>query len=297
MQAFLKHGLVTTKWLGDRISSSGSISPLLRILDASWYLPHLNRNPLQEFQQQHIPGALFFDLEGCCDHSSPYEHMLPSAKQFAEYAGSLAVDKQTHVVVYDGSDVGCFSAPRVWWMFRVFGHHNVSVLDGGFRNWLKEGYPVTADVISPASTNFEATRNERWIKTFEEVERNLKTKEFMVVDARAEGRFKGIQPEPRQGVEPGHIPGSLNMPFYSFLTEAGTMKSEEELRSMFQEKNVNLSKPLVVTCGSGVTACQVALAAYLCGKEDTMVFDGAWCEWFLRAKPEQVVSEGKGKSL
>lgn len=286
--------MASAKWLAEKIGDSG-LRPLFRVLDASWYLPQANRNPLQEFQKQHIPGALFFDLDECVDHSSSYEHMLPNAKQFAEYVGNLGITRQTHVTVYDCSDLGSFSAPRVWWMFRVFGHHNVSVLNGGFRNWLKEGYPVTADFVCPAPTNFEATLNASWIKTFEDMEQNLNTNEFKVVDARAEGRFKGIQPEPRQDIEPGHIPGSLNMPFSSFLTESGTMKSEEELRIMFQEKNVDLCKPLVVTCGSGVTACQIALAACLCGKEDTMVYDGAWCEWFIRAKPEAIISEGKGK--
>ncbi|XP_006006937.1 3-mercaptopyruvate sulfurtransferase [Latimeria chalumnae] len=289
-----QRGLLSAKWLSEKLRAGG-LATGLRVLDASWYLPKQKRDARAEFKERHIPEAAFFDLDQCSDRTSPYDHMLPSADAFAQYVGKLGIDSRTHVVVYDGSDWGSFSAPRVWWMFRAFGHRDVSVLDGGLRNWIREGNPVSGEApsLSPGPGEFRASLNSAWVKKYEQVLENVETKEFQVVDARSEGRFRGTEPEPREGTEPGHIPGSVNMPFYTFLTESGMEKNPEELRAMFQEKSVDLGKPVLVTCGSGVTACHIALAAFLCGKEDVMVFDGAWVEWFTRASPENVVSEGK----
>ncbi|XP_042745940.1 3-mercaptopyruvate sulfurtransferase isoform X1 [Lagopus leucura] len=295
-QQLLYRALVSAKWLSEAIKSKQT-GQALKVVDASWYLPKMKRDPKQEFEERHIPDAVFFDIDQCSDRTSPYDHMMPKADEFAEYVGKLGVGNDSHVVVYDGSDQGLFSAPRVWWMFRVFGHEAVSLLDGGLKNWLREGFPLSSGKTQVAPTDFHATLDKCMVKTYEDILDNLDSHRFQVVDARVEGRFRGIEPEPRDGIEPGHIPGSLNIPFTSFLTESGLEKTPEQIRSLFQEKKVDLSKPLVATCGSGVTACHVALGAYLCGKPDVAVYDGAWVEWYMRAQPENIISEGKGKTV
>lgn len=169
----------------------------MRILDTSWYLPKLRRNAKSDFKKKHIPGAAFFDIEQCCDKTSPLDHMLPPEKVFADYVGNLGIDSDTHVVLYDANQLGAFSAPRVWWMFRVFGHSAVSVLNGGLRNWELEGRQVTNQYVRPTATDFKAALNRSWIKNYEDILDNLDTKRFQVVDARSEGRFRGLEPEPR----------------------------------------------------------------------------------------------------
>ncbi|XP_078540015.1 3-mercaptopyruvate sulfurtransferase-like [Lissotriton helveticus] len=289
--------LVSAKWLSEALRSTQLGSPL-RILDASWYLPKTKRDARKEFKQRHIPGSLFFDIDACAERATPYDHMLPTEDDFAEYVGNLGIDNNCHVVVYDGSDLGSFSAPRVWWMFRIFGHRDVSLLNGGLKNWLLEGFPVTSGMRRPTPTEFSAKLDHSQVKTHEEMVDNMETHAFQVVDARSEGRFRGLEPEPREGIEPGHMPGGVvNMPFYSFLTETGHIKAPDQLRQMFEEKRIDLSRPLVASCGSGVTACHVSLASFLCGKEDTAVYDGSWVEWYMRARPEDVVSEGRGKTV
>ncbi|XP_055050613.1 3-mercaptopyruvate sulfurtransferase [Misgurnus anguillicaudatus] len=286
--------LVAARWLADAVKSN-RVGPKLRILDASWYLPKLKRDAKAEFKQSHIPGASFFDIDDCCDKSSKFDHMLPSEGEFADYVGNLGIGNDTHVVVYDASDIGSFAAPRIWWMFRVFGHKSVSVLDGGFKNWLREGHPVTDQYTKPQRTKFKTTFNGSWVKTYENVLDNIKNKEFQVVDARANGRFRGVEPEPRETIEPGHIPGSINMPFTSFMDSNGQELPVEELAKLFQQAGVDIQKPFCVTCGSGVTACHIALAAHLCGHPGVYLYDGSWVEWFSKAAPEHVISEGKGK--
>ncbi|XP_072531202.1 3-mercaptopyruvate sulfurtransferase [Salminus brasiliensis] len=288
--------LVAAKWLSDAVKSN-RIGPSLRVLDASWYLPKLNRNAREEFRQCHIPGASFFDIDECCDTTSPFDHMLPSAGEFADYVGGLGIGNRTHVVVYDGSDFGSFAAPRVWWMFRLFGHNSVSVLNGGLKTWLREGHPVTDQHTKPDSSEFRAEMRACWVKTYEDVLENLSSRKVQVVDARVEGRFRGLEPEPREGTEPGHIPGSINMPFPSFMDSSGLERPVEELTALFQQAGVDLQKPFWITCGSGVTACHIALAAYLCGHPEVCLYDGSWSEWFAKAAPEHVISEGKGKQV
>ncbi|KFP33102.1 Thiosulfate sulfurtransferase, partial [Colius striatus] len=251
----------------------------LRVLDASWYPPQ-ERNARQEFKERHIPGASFFDIEECRDKSSPYDFMLPSESHFADYVGRLGVGNDTHVVVYDGDQLGTFYAPRAWWMFRAFGHKDVSVLNG--------------DITQPEPAVFKAELNRSLLKTFEEMIQNVGSLQFQMVDSRPEGRFRGTElDQGNGGLESGHIPGAVNIPFHSFLTETGHEKSIEEIQQIFREKQVDLSKPLTATCRKGVTACHIALAAFLCGKQDVAVYDGSWSEWFHRAPPRYKVSEMK----
>ncbi|XP_038845046.1 3-mercaptopyruvate sulfurtransferase-like [Salvelinus namaycush] len=289
--------LVSAKWLADAIKSN-LIGPNLRILDTSWHLPILKRDANAEFNQQHIPGTSFFDIDKCADKTSSMDHMLPTASYFAEYVGGLGIGNDTHVVVYDTSDFGSFSAPRVWWMFRLFGHNSVSVLDGGMKNWLAEGHPVTAKYTKPGRADFKATANQSWVKSYDDVLKNIETKQVQVIDTRPAGMFRGTEPELRDDIEPGHIPGTINMPFFKFMDASGKELELEVLAKMFREAGVDLEKPFWVTCGSGVTACHVVLAAHLLGHSGSVsVYDGSWYEWFKRAAPEHVISEGKGKQV
>ncbi|XP_062989553.1 3-mercaptopyruvate sulfurtransferase isoform X2 [Elgaria multicarinata webbii] len=294
-QQLLYRALVSAKWVSEAIKSPQA-GLAVQLLDASWYLPKMKRDPRSEYEERHIPGAAFFDIDQCSDRTSPYDHMLPSAEDFSQYVGKLGVSSDSHVVVYDGSDQGQFSAPRVWWMFRAFGHDAVSLLDGGLKNWLREGYPVTSAKHRAVPAEFHASLDKSMVKSHKDIKENIESRHFQVVDARPAGRFRGIEAEPREGIEPGHFPGAVNIPFTEFLNESGFEKSPENIRSLFQEKKVDLSKPIVASCGSGVSACHVALGAYLCGKPDVAIYDGAWMEWFMRARPEDIISERKGKS-
>lgn len=176
------------------------VGPRLRLLDTSWYLPVMNRDGKKEFAKSHIPGASFFDIDECVDTTSKFDHTLPPAKYFADYVGNLGIGHDSHVVVYDASDFGAFTCTRVWWMFRFFGHPHVSVLDGGFRNWVKEGHPVTDTYTRPEPARFTATTNHpSWAKSFEDIANNIATQEFQVVDMRSYARFRGTEPEPREG--------------------------------------------------------------------------------------------------
>lgn len=192
--------LISAGWLANMVKRN-LVGPGLRILDTSWYLPAMKRDGRQEFAQAHIPGASFFDIDECADASSKFDHMLPSAKYFSEYVGNLGIGNDSHVVVYDASDFGAFTCSRVWWMFRFFGHPRVSVLNGGFRNWVKEGHPVTSTYTKPEPARFAAAvNNPSWAKSFEDVTNNIAAKEFQVVDVRPYERFCGKEPESREGM-------------------------------------------------------------------------------------------------
>uniref|UniRef100_A0A452HER9 Rhodanese domain-containing protein n=1 Tax=Gopherus agassizii TaxID=38772 RepID=A0A452HER9_9SAUR len=198
-QQFLYRALVSAKWLSETIKSPQA-GQAVKILDASWYLPKMKRDPRLEFEECHIPGAAFFDIDVCSDRTSPYDHMLPSADDFAEYVGKLGVGNDSHVIVYDASDQGLFSAPRVWWMFRVFGHHAVSLLDGGLKNWQREGYPLSSGKNRAVPVEFHASLDKSLVKTHEDIEENIESHRFQLVDARPSGRFRGTEAEPREGV-------------------------------------------------------------------------------------------------
>lgn len=281
--------LISAKWLSNMVKRN-LVGTSLRILDTSWYLPEMKRDGKKEFVQTHIPGASHFDIDDCSDRSSRFDHTLPSKEQFSDYVGNLGISNNSHVVVYDASDFGAFSCTRVWWMFRLYGHDQVSVLNGGFRNWVKEGHPVTDQYTKLEPVKFSATMNRDWVKSFEDMTENIATQQFQVVDVRPYARFLGREPEPREGVEPGHIPGSKCMPFYDFLDEEGMMLSTDALKRFFQKAQVDLSKPLSGTCGSGVTACHMVLAAHLCGAPGATVYDGSWYEWFTKAPKEHIAT-------
>ncbi|XP_060945666.1 thiosulfate sulfurtransferase-like [Limanda limanda] len=288
--------VVSGQWLAEAVRCN-LVGPKLRILDTSWHLPKLKRDAKTEFGQTHIPGALFFDIVECCNQSAAYDLMLPTSSQFSQYVGDLGIGSDTHVVVYDTSEYGSYIAPRVWWMFRMFGHSLVSVLDGGWKNWLVDGHPVTAERCVPERREFGAKANLSWVKSYEDVLENVGTRRVQVVDARPVGRFRGTEPEFRDDTLPGHFPGAINMPFTTFMDASGKMLETEGLSKVFREAGVDLEQPLWTTCSSGVTACHAVLAAHLLGHPEACVYDGSWFEWFKRASPEHIISEGEGKKV
>ena len=270
--------LVSTEWLAQHLSA-----PDLRIVDASWYLPAMNRNGRAEYDKQHIPGAVFFDIDEISDTASDLPHMLPSPEKFSSRMRSLGIGDGNRIVVYDGSGVH-LSAPRVWWMFRVFGHEDVAVLNGGLPKWLAEGRPVEDLPPMPRDRHFTARRNDLLVRDAEQVRANLASHREQMVDARSAGRFAGTEAEPRAGLRGGHIPGSLNVPS-SMMTDpkTGLFQSADALRDIFGKAGVDLDKPVLTTCGSGVSACILTLGLHLLGHRQVSVYDGSWTEWGGRA--------------
>lgn len=267
--------LVSAEWLASRLGDEN-----LAVVDASWHMPAANRQARAEFERGHIRGAVFFDIDAISDTTSNLPHMLPSAEQFAKAAGELGIsDKQT-IVVYD--TVGLFSAARVWWTFGVFGAANVHILDGGLPEWLAQKRPVETGLAHPAKATFSAKLDRARVRGFGDVQADLETGRAQIVDARAADRFTGDAPEPRPGVRPGHMPGSRNLPFGD-LIENGKLKSPEAIKARLKEAGVDITKPIVTSCGSGVTAAVVILAATMAGAKDLALYDGAWAEWGSRA--------------
>ena len=264
--------LVCTGWLAERLGE-----PDIRIADASWYLPQAGRNAKAEYASVHIPDAVFFDIDDLSDETSPLPHMLAPAAKFAGRMRRLGFGGDDSIVVYDGA--GLYSSPRAWWMLLAMGHRNVFVLDGGLPKWRREGHPVEFLRARPPRRDFTPHPNLTIVRDLPQMIMNLKTRAEQVVDARGAARFAGAEPEPRAGVRSGHIPGSTNIP-YTLLTNAdGTLKSRADLRALFAEKRVDLSAPLVTSCGSGVTAALAMLALQVAGATTVALYDGSWAEW------------------
>ncbi len=265
--------LVSTEWLAARLASSD-----VRVLDGSWYLPQSGRNAALEYAAAHIPGAVFFDLDAISDHSSSLPHMLPSADAFSEAAAALGIHDWSEVVVYDGSGVN-LSAPRVWWTFRVFGHSRVAVLDGGLGKWRDEGRLLETGIVRPAKGEFTPRFNAGLVRDLAVMRDNLSQRTEQVVDLRSRGRYLGTEPEPRPGLRGGHIPGSLNLPFTDLVGPDGTVLPLTVLRRRIEVARVDLARPVVATCGSGASACALALSLDLLGHRAYAVYDGSWAEW------------------
>lgn len=266
--------LVSTDWLAAHLDDAD-----MRVLDGSYHLPAAKRDAAAEFEAARIPGALRFDIDAVSDRTNALPHMLPAPEAFAEAVGALGIDNQTHVVAYDS--YGLMSAARVWWMFRIFGHDRVSVLDGGFPKWTKEGRATHGgEAASVAPRRFSARFRPELVRAKAEIEANVGAPTMQVVDARAAGRFAGTVPEPRPGMRTGHIPGSRNLPYTDLLDAAtGTVRPPAEIASRFAAAGIDLTKPLVASCGSGVTACVLALGAFQLGHDSVAVYDGSWSEW------------------
>ena len=265
--------LVSTTWLAGRLGEPG-----IRVADASWYLPDAKRNALDEFDQRHIPGAVFFDIDAISDHSTDLPHMLPSPPEFASAMRRLGIGDGDLVVFYDGA--GIYSAPRALWMMRAMGHDRAAVLDGGLPKWFRDGQPTEHGAAIPnESGHFTARFRPELVRTFAQVLNNQDSRREQIVDARSPGRFRGEEPEPRAGVRPGHIPGSLNMHYATLIKPDGTMRDPAKLRALFKDQGIALDRPIVTSCGSGITAAIVALALEVAGAKDLGLYDGSWSEW------------------
>jgi thiosulfate/3-mercaptopyruvate sulfurtransferase len=266
--------LVSTAWLAEHLEA-----PDIRIVDATYYLPDEGENGRQRFEAAHIPGAVFFDIDDIADTTRDLPHMVPPPEKFSAKVRRLGLGDGSRIVVYDQK--GLFSAPRVWWMFRLFGHQDVAVLDGGLPKWQREGRPVADGPPQIAGErHFTARMNNAMVRDLDQMRRNLQSKRTQVVDARSPERFRGEAPEPRDDLRAGHIPGSVNVPHTSLVDPVtGTLKDADAITRTFKEAGIDPKKPVATTCGSGVTACTLALALRTIGAKDVAVYDGSWTEW------------------
>ena len=271
--------LVSTEWLNNNLSK-------VKIFDASWHMPNSNRNGHKEYLDKHISGAIFWDLDEHSNKNSPFPHMLPNSDYWAQMLCSFKIENDDHIVVYDFSDV--HSACRLWFSLKYFGHKKVSVLDGGMKKWLKENRyrsnkvnkNIEKFIYIDKKYKYKINENFKWIKKKEQIDNNIKNNLFTLVDGRSRERFEGKAEEPRPNLIKGNIPGSKNIPFqFCIKRETNTFKRKSELIKIFKENDIDYLKPSVFMCGSGVTACVLALAYFLISDKNAMIYDGSFAEW------------------
>ena len=270
--------LVETDWMVENLKT-----PDVRIIDATYFLPGAKRDAKAEFAAEHIPGAVFFDIDDICDSGSDLSHMLPDAETFSVKVSALGIADTDKIVVYD-TNGGGMAAARVWWTFRVFGHDDICLLNGAMKTWLAEGRPVTDKAPAPQPAAYAAVKNDAMVRDIDQMLANVESGNEQVIDARAKERFEGTAPEPREGARAGHIPGSLNLPFGQFFDKKrnSVMRDAEELTQAIAAAGLDLDRPITASCGSGVTASMLAFGFYLIGKKDVAVYDGSWSEWGMR---------------
>jgi len=264
--------LVSTEWLAAHLTT-----PDVKVVDATWYLPTMQRDARAEYAEAHIPGAVYFDIDDIADAASPLPHMLPDPVKFSSRVRQLGLGDGTRIVVYDNNRYS--ASARVWWMFRVFGHEDVAVLDGGLAKWRAEGRPLEDRTVVPRQAHFTARLNSLLVRDLEQMRTNLVTRREQLLDVRSAGRFAGTEPEPRVGLRSGHIPASRNLPYTDLIAPDGTLLPALELRRRIAASGVDFERPIVTSCGSGVTACTAALALHQIAAPAVAVYDGSWTEW------------------
>ncbi len=278
----MNSNLVSSDWLASNLSD-----PDICILDATWHMPAAKRNARVEHEISRIPGSQFFDIDGLADQASSLPHMLPSPKFFAAGVQELGVSNSKRIICYDSA--GLFSAARCWWMFKVFGHDNVAVLDGGLQKWLGENRPMQSGPIQkPNAQLFTPKFRAEMVKNRDEVKAALRGNSAQVADARGAPRFQGLEIEPRPGVRSGHMPGATNVHYASLLQADGTMKSSQEIEAVFATANIDTKKPIITSCGSGVTAAILTLALTELGAKNLSLYDGSWTDWGSASDTEVV---------
>jgi thiosulfate/3-mercaptopyruvate sulfurtransferase len=271
--------VVSDQWLAERLGTPGLI-----VLDASWYLPAMARDPQAEYAAGHIPGARFFDLDAASDRDTSLPHMLASEAAFGSYVGNLGIGNDADIVVYDGSGVN-LSAARVWWMFRVYGHDRVAVLDGGAKQWQAAGRPFVADVSVVAPCEFSARLDRARVCGLTQMDAAIGDASVQIVDMRSAGRFEGRDPEPRPELSSGHMAGARNLPFVELVGPDGRLLQSEALRERISRAGVALDRPIIATCGSGTSACAFLLALEHLGMAPASLYDGSWTQWAGAARP------------
>jgi thiosulfate/3-mercaptopyruvate sulfurtransferase len=279
MTPLIDDPLVSTDWLAAHLDD-----PKVKIIDASYKMPGVLPLPADDYLRAHIPGAVFFNVNTIADPDDPRPHMYPSAEQFARDVSALGISSDDTVVAYDSG--AWVAAPRAWWMFLSFGHLGVKVLDGGLQKWLREGRPTESDHVAPSPGKFAAKLDSSFVRSKQQLLRNLETRAEQLLDARPRARFEGTVVEPWPGRRSGHIPGSRNLPYAElFDPGTGTMKSPDDLRKAFTGAGVDFDRPIVTTCGSGVSALVLTLALCRLGVRGTALYDGSWAEWGLPDGP------------
>lgn len=268
-----KSALVSCQWLRQNLYRPNQV-----ILDATFFLPRQHRNAQEEFKLQHLPGAQLFDIDEIADLSSPLPHTLPGADQFAQQVGQIGIDNDTWVLIYDNNHF--FASARAWWMFRVFGHDNVKIVDGGLTRWKHLSLPLTSDTIKPVTKALNAEFDSELFLDLEKMQIVQQQGSKLILDSRSEVSFNGQRSLNDTGLQPGHIPGSINIPYQSlFAKDDHTLLPVEQLRQIISDAAVDLSKPMVTSCGSGVSAALLLLALYQIGIHEVPMFDGSWAQW------------------
>lgn len=284
-----KKWIVETDWLASHLDA-----PDLVVFDASWHLPTAGRDPKAEYLSEHIPGALFFDIDDLTDEKSSLPHMLPSTVKFASRMKKMGVGDGMRIVVYD--TLGLFSAARAWWTFRAMGHEDVAVLNGGLKKWKSEGRELEdGPPIKRTERHFTPLMNASLIRDMDDVKKVIAKRSAQIVDARPAPRFEGTEPEPRPGLRAGHLPGARNVPSQKLINADGTLKPTDELAKIFADAGINPKQSVVTTCGSGVTASILSLALAVLGQTNAAVYDGSWAEWGAESGPP--IETGPAKEL
>ena len=272
----MPEALVSTQWLADHLQA-----PDVRVVDATWFLPGTDRDARAEYEAAHIPGAVFFDLDAVCEARGLHPHMVPSDAKFSSRVRKLGLGDGSRIVIYD--DNRFFASARVWWLFRLMGHEDVMVLDGGLAKWRAEDRPLTDQPNRPRERHFTVRQNTLLLRELDQMRANLTSRREQVVDARSAGRFHASEPEPRQGLRSGHIPGARNLHYAQLVAEDGSLKSAVELRRLLAEAGLDLGQPITTSCGSGVSAALINLALFELGARNAALYDGSWSEWGAQA--------------